>query len=287
MDEQNKGVGERWGGPTHPGERGYASGDVPDERTAEIRSDIERTRAEMTETMDAIQDRLRPGHVVSRAAESARDATIGRARELARGAQESFTRRSHATGDGGFMERVRENPIPAALAIGSIAWFAFATRRGRPRQLPAMYGTTRGGEAWLGETTISSEVDFPDEEYSQGYEDRLGGTMYEGAERARTMSRQAAARLRQTSRRTRSGLQRLLDSNPLAVGAMAAALGATIGLALPETERENELMGEARESVVDRAKGAAHTAAERVQEAAQAAQKVATEVVTKTRADQS
>jgi hypothetical protein len=41
----------------------------------EIRSRIEQTRAEMTETIDAIQDRLSPSRIVSSATERVKDAT--------------------------------------------------------------------------------------------------------------------------------------------------------------------------------------------------------------------
>ena len=54
----------------------------------------------------------------------------------------------------------------------------------------------------------------------------------------------------------------------LAVGAAAAVLGATLGMVVPETERENEWMGEARETAVDKAQQAATGAASRVKEAA-------------------
>ena len=42
------------------------------------------------------------------------------------------------------------------------------------------------------------------------------------------------------------------DGNPLAVGAVAAALGLAVGLALPLTETENELLGETAGSIRDR-----------------------------------
>ena len=46
---------------------------------------------------------------------------------------------------------------------------------------------------------------------------------------------------------------RWMRENPLAVGAAAIAVGAAIGLAIPETERENQLIGETRDHIIDRA----------------------------------
>jgi hypothetical protein len=56
--------------------------------------------------------------------------------------------------------------------------------------------------------------------------------------------------------------------NPLAVGAGALLLGAVVGLAIPETEKENELLGETRDSVMDKAQQMAKTATSRAQDAA-------------------
>ena len=45
--------------------------DAPtEERTREIRAEIEQTRDELSDTVNAIQDRLRPGNIASNAAES-------------------------------------------------------------------------------------------------------------------------------------------------------------------------------------------------------------------------
>ena len=55
---------------------------------------------------------------------------------------------------------------------------------------------------------------------------------------------------------------------PLAVGAAAVLIGASLGMAVPETERENELMGEARDTALERAQQVATGTVDRVKEAA-------------------
>ena len=59
-----------------------------------------------------------------------------------------------------------------------------------------------------------------------------------------------------------------MRENPLVAGAAAAVIGAVVGIALPETERENEWLGDAKETVMDRAQDVAREAATAVQEAA-------------------
>lgn len=60
--------------------------------------------------------------------------------------------------------------------------------------------------------------------------------------------------------------QHLLEENPLAVGAAALALGAVIGLLLPATQRENQLVGELRDDLVEKGKAVASDVSQRVQE---------------------
>jgi len=48
---------------------------------------------------------------------------------------------------------------------------------------------------------------------------------------------------------------RSMDSNPLILGAVALGVGALVGLAIPTTPVEDELMGETRDRLLDNAKG--------------------------------
>jgi hypothetical protein len=41
----------------------------------------------------------------------------------------------------------------------------------------------------------------------------------------------------------------MLQENPLAVGTLAVGVGAAVGLAIPETSKEHEVMGEARDNL--------------------------------------
>jgi len=68
--------------------------------------------------------------------------------------------------------------------------------------------------------------------------------------------------------RLEDGFQRVLRENPLAVGAVTLAVGAAIGLALPQTTRENQLLGEARDTLVERAQGLAQETLGKVQNVA-------------------
>lgn len=69
--------------------------------------------------------------------------------------------------------------------------------------------------------------------------------------------------------RAEQGFEDAMSSNPLAVGAVALAVGAALGLALPHTEREDDWTGEVRDRLFERAEHAAHDALEAVEHKAQ------------------
>jgi hypothetical protein len=101
--------------------------------SAEIRLQIEQTRAEMSQTVDAIQARLSPRRLVNDAADSIKDATVGRVKRLA-----AKTNGMLGNGNGSefgakrVIDAVRTNPIPFAIAGVAVAAFvARAAMRSR------------------------------------------------------------------------------------------------------------------------------------------------------------
>ena len=105
--------------PAAESEVGATTAPSPSRTTTEIRAQIEQTRAEMTETIDAIQERLSPGRILTEAKESVSDATIGRVKRLA-------TRTNGAVGSyGGYdtlkrvADAVKANPLPFAMATAA------------------------------------------------------------------------------------------------------------------------------------------------------------------------
>jgi hypothetical protein len=46
------------------------------------------------------------------------------------------------------------------------------------------------------------------------------------------------------------GFWQMVESNPVAVGALGTVLGGVAGLLIPETEKEHQLMGETRDRVI-------------------------------------
>jgi hypothetical protein len=107
----------------------------PDEvNTSEIRSQIERTRADLGHTIDAIQDRLSPRRVMHDAKETISDATLGRAKRLAHRVSEAVHSGNGSPNVSAVLDKARSNPTGTAL-IGTAAsalLLAFLTRSRRP-----------------------------------------------------------------------------------------------------------------------------------------------------------
>ncbi|HKT79360.1 MAG TPA: DUF3618 domain-containing protein [Vicinamibacterales bacterium] len=238
-------------------------------RARDIRSEIEDTREEMAETIDAIQDKLRPSTIVAGATERVKAATTERVRAMADTTGETAQKVMDRTRDtaGGVVEMIRDNPIPAALIGIGAAWMWMAGQNHD--------GTRRESRQRADWRTRSRRRDYSFEAYNAGYDrDADDYDDYEDyntepmTDRAKEYARETSDSIARAGRRAQTQLQRMINDNPLLVGAGALMLGAAFGMAVPETERENELMGDARDSVVGRAQQLASDAANKIQEKA-------------------
>jgi len=295
-----------------------------DRRVSEIRQEIDHTRAEMTETIDAIQDRLKPRNIVANATERVKAATTGRVREMADTAAETAQDVMNQTRDtaGGVVQSVQQNPVPAALIAVGAAWLMMnrsgstdrSVGRGyrsapprnrtysqggdgivstvRSNPIPAMLAGA--GLGWLmysgretqgsGNGGYAGGYRWSEHEPAQQRNQQSSRTPGEGlassvsesastiASRAKDYVDDTSEELQYQGRRAQNQLQRMLDESPLLVGAGALLIGTALGLAVPETEVENQWMGDARDTVrdtvIERTQDIAQSATSQVQQAA-------------------
>ena len=199
-----------------------------DSRTREIRAEIEQTREDLSETVNAIQDRLQPSTLASNAVDSVKDAARERFRDIA---------------DAETVQYVRANPMPTAMigiGLAGLAWLAFGreTQGTRPRDWD-------GRRDWRVRSGYEVERDRELPGDQMAYEPaRPRGAM-------REETRDLVQRTRQTARRAQSTLRRAWDENPFLIGAGAAVVGALVAASVPATDGENRLMGETRDHMVE------------------------------------
>jgi ElaB/YqjD/DUF883 family membrane-anchored ribosome-binding protein len=231
-----------------------------DESPEEIQQDIERTRAGMGETLDEIEQRLSPQRLKDEAIQSVRDNTIGRAEQVVQDATDS------AKGTGrSMLETIRQNPLPAALAGIGLGWLYMNSKntssvrtidhiQTEPRRYSSggyysgSYGSATSSQD-MGVGERAGQVQEKAGEYAEQAQDMASQYAGQAQERASQLGHQAQYKAHDAYDR----FDQLMHESPLVVGAVAIGLGAAMGLAIPETRRENEMMGEARDSLIETA----------------------------------
>lgn len=229
---------------------------------AEIRRDIERTRADMDRTLDQLERQLSPRQMADRAW--------------------SYLR-GHGDGIG---ETVREHPLPLSLMGLGMAWLAIeearngaGSTRGRvrvgtqepaegrvgPYRRDAIAGSDRPGLGERARSAISGAKDAVSgaKHAVSGAKDRASHAI----ESARDTAGSARDRVRDAAEGARSGaddlrrrgsdlahsVQSFYRDSPLAAGAITFGLGLAAALSRPSTDAEDRLMGRASDAVKDRA----------------------------------
>jgi hypothetical protein len=253
-------------------------------RTAELRSEIEQTRVEMSETIEALQDKLTPANLVADARDSVKEAAGRKVQQMANTAEGM----ADQVLDSSIVQTVRSNPLPAAMIAIGAGWLLLKRRSasdssrgaysggrrtrewrqygssGTAAEREGSYGATSyGGPYGSGGTTggLGSGSSAAVGTSGRGGNISAGGGHYPGG-----VEDGGAARGTYGNpgwdRQSGGGFERVIRDNPLALGAAAVLVGAAIGMSMPSTEAENEWMGEARDSVMDSAREMASSAAE-------------------------
>jgi hypothetical protein len=248
-----------------------------DANTDEIRDDIADTRARMGSTIDEIQDRLSPQNLVAQAKDAARDATIGRVQEMA-GDVADTARETGST----LMDTIRENPVPVALTAIGMGWLLFSARRqaadrreweyryGRPRAYDRRYGNgyyrndhSSYQQQGQGNSRVEQMTDRVQDAASKAG-NQVQDTMSNVADKAGDMADYTQAQ----AQRVQGWFERTWNENPLLLAGGALVLGAIAGMAIPETPIEDRMMGDARDTVVQKAQGVAEDTVQKAKKAA-------------------
>jgi Protein of unknown function (DUF3618) len=238
-----------------------------DENPEQIRAEIEDTRADMSQTLNEIQERLSPDHLMGQVKETVRDATIGKVErvvetvgetisEVTEPAREVAVLAGNAIKEVGTQvaDKIWKNPIPMALiglGVGMLVVrnFSDGGTRSTGRTLP-----NRRSDYELGDVGQSRAV-----QHNTG-----PSTLNQVKETATDLA--SRAKDSASSLGTRFG--ELCRENPLAVGAVAVAAGTAVGLMLPSTQFESEYIGETGERLVESVEDVARGALDKFQDAA-------------------
>ena len=240
--------------------------------SAVMRAEIEKTRERLGDTVEALGAQLNPTNLKRRVKESVREATIGKVQHMATNTKERI-----AASGRSLAETIRENPIPAAMAAAGIGWLLLSRNEQRPASTrftsgePDEFaipdesyhegGGVRAKVRDVAENVAEKAQDLTEkaQDVTQRAVDKVKNTGARVAEKARytgdrlsTRADDARYHVRETARTAARRVENQYEDSPIAVGAVALAVGLAIGLTVPSTRKETELMGDARDKLVDK-----------------------------------
>jgi Protein of unknown function (DUF3618) len=259
--------------------------------TDEMRAQIEQTRDGMSQTIDEIQARLTPSHLVGQAVNAAKstaqDAATGAAEQVAGAAQTASNATVEALTQ--LLTMLRNSPAFMAALPGLIAALlnsgrtavegaehgverageqarnaSTATREAASalwdsiRQNPALMGALVSGLTWLlaqgtNAMTKASEARQKAAEVAGQAGETAGALTEQARESAGELGAQAQQQVREQAQRAAGWLQRAVEQNPLVVALVAVAIGAAIGLGSKPTQLEHNVMGPTRDRLLEQA----------------------------------
>jgi ElaB/YqjD/DUF883 family membrane-anchored ribosome-binding protein len=218
------------------------------------------------------------GGVASRAQDRAGEA-VSRVQDTAGEVASQAQERASQLGEGAkqtgssLVDSIRENPVPAALTGLGLGWLLMSSRQrssGQTRVHARTYDYSTSGYEGSGGSSTGQ---------AQERAGQVAGQAQEKVGQVTDQAQQGAARLRseaqQGVQRASGSLQRMLHENPLAVGALGVGTGVALGLAIPETGKEHEVMGEARDNLVQKGQEKVQETQQKVKQVAEEAQSAA------------
>ena len=266
-----------------------ATDPVVSEETERLHSEIEETRENLGETIDAIQERLslanlseqvseKVGDVIESAKDSVYDATLGKVVNFMQQARDGVTQTSMG-------KAIVANPLPFALIGAGAAMLIYNGYGKRNTKRLSKYRSADYMASDQGGARSSGMIGGAADSISN----KAGGAINAVTEKAgsamdtvsnaasRTYSSaadaagRAAEKVEHLGSAAKENYDYYVEEKPLAVAAAAMAVGAVVGLALPSTRYEGKMMGEARQTLLSKAEG---TATEFVDKAKQVASEV-------------
>lgn len=236
------------------------NGDVTgeDAEISRIKEEIGDTRSQMSETIDELQERLsvpvisaqikeEVSEQISSAVETTKEIVYDTAIKRVNKIMNKLSGLGSAAGG-----------VLPLLLIGAGAGLIVMNRsRNTPLHTKEIRSRARDGESRPGDASADSSTLESVKDVAANAYHRVGDAVSTTASKVSDI---AAA--------GKESYVNYFDRNPMAIGAVSAALGLAVGLALPLTETESELLGETAGSLRDQLEGAAKNTVESVKNSA-------------------
>ena len=224
-------------------------------RPVQIMAEINHTRDEMDQTLNAIEQRLTPGQLVDQGLDYLKHSG---AREYASNLGASL----------------KTNPLPATLCGIGLAWLMAVGNRPPQPSSDAGVGPGIGERMQSAKDGVTGGMQSAKDSVTSGMQSAKQ-SMASGVQSARERASQLGDTAGRQLDRARDNWNQILEENPLVLGAVGLAIGALAGAIAPRTRTEDELMGETRDDLVEQAK---KVGGEKLEQAKQTATAAATSV---------
>ena len=204
-----------------------------------LEREINQTRNEMNQTLDALERKLSPGQLLDQCLN-----VFGKhGGDLAQN----------------FGNSVKQNPVPVALTAIGIMWMMFSS--GRSPSVNIYDDPSTADRSGTSDTSASSRATDKFKDTAEtirataiAAQEKLISSKDDVINTVSGVSNKVTSDAQAQVRRARDGFSSLLEDQPLIVGALGIALGAAIGAALPATEQEDRLLGGVRDQTVSKVK---------------------------------
>jgi len=229
-----------------------SSFDAQSEKSPEmLEREIDAQRSSIGNLVDALENKLSPGQLIDQAL--------------------AFTK-----GNGGEFftnlgNTIKANPVPTVLTSVGLLWLMMGqNRRPVPGSGHSMFddlGERLSGMAEsVSDTLGNAKAQVQDKvhqvqdsasrlkEKASHLTDSVSGKVSAAGQQVNMGTHDATDAMRRQTRNVQSGFNYMLKEQPLALAAIGIAIGAMAGAALPTTERENRLLGQASDTLTDKAK---------------------------------
>jgi len=236
------------------------------QETENIKGQIEETRSQMGETLDAIQEKLSFSNIseqvsehvhnaVETGKEAVYDATIGKAAGFMKNVTNNISSSS-------IVRTAKDNPLPLMLiglgagllayksytsGSSSESWRRDQSSENRNSRFMTATSETESRSGSLGEMAgkASTSAGNAMEKVSGAFDNAYTG--------AGEMMSTAYEKVDEFKGVAVDRYKTYLNDNPLAVGAAALAVGAAVGMAIPASRYEGQLLGEKRDDFLKKA----------------------------------
>lgn len=241
-----------------------------------IRKRIEETRGEMSETINAIEEKLSLENISEQVTEQVTEkasemyetvkdtvyeATISKAGKFMKKASREINK-------SGIIEKVSGNPLPLFLISLGAGMLFF--KSGKTENRIGDYSNNRQRNLSANnsnDSTIKNAGQKISGAASSAY-DTVANTADSVSETVSDVAGNTVDTIGQYGSKARDQYDYYISENPLAVGAVALAAGALVGLAIPATEYEDRMMGETRENLISKATDKASETVDKVKDIA-------------------